>query len=790
MLVDKQLPALYNGVSQQPATLRLPSQAEVQVNGYGTVVDGLRKRPPTEHVARLSPNDLSAAHLHTINRDTVERYEVVLIDNDLKVFDLAGNEKTVAFPGRAAWVASTAYSALGVTVRPVTPNGFLYRVTVVGTSGSSEPTWPVTLGNTVVNGTVTFECTVDYLNVTDAKTDFAAVTVADYTFIVNKTVTAKLDAVATDLTADPTTYWWLNRDFMGSDILNQLQLARQLQYPTNPTGVTFQGTKQSFQDLPATANNGDLWKIQGTSDTEFATYYVVRVGAVWNETVNPGLKNKFDATTMPHALVRKADGTFEFGPFSWNPRRVGDETTNPNPTFVGRQIKDVYFYKNRLGFVVDENIVMSRVGDFGTFHRLTVIDKLADDVLDTGATDTQVTKFNHAVPFDKTMMIFSGQVQFQLLNDGPLAGGRETLRPATRYEMVKIARPLALGSDVYFGSEDGNWAKMYEYYVRDNSASSEAGEITAHVPRYIPAGITKIAGSSDHDVVFVLTSGASNRVYVYKFYWANEEEKAQSSWSYWEFNAGDNVLSVEVIDNYVYFVIERDGGTFLERAALDSGALAPGLPFQIFLDRRATVTGTYLTTPPKTEFNLPYTVPTADRANFRIVRGAGFSTAAGAVVSLTPADYEWIDGDTVRVPGDVDAASCQVGMNYEFRYTFSKQFMRNPQEVPIVTGRLVMRTFTVYFINTAYFKTEVAPYGVNPNVEEVVPSHFTEFDGKTIGVADLLIGTPVFADGAYTFTVGGEGSVATITLVNDTPYGSTFQQAEWEGSYWKRYRTL
>src|SRR5258706_9668475 len=127
MLVNHQIPSLYNRVSQQPAPLRLPSQAEVQVNGWSTVVNGLRKRPPTQHVAQLVNADLSASHMHVINRDTVERYIVVLTNGNLQVYDLFGNPKTVTFP----------------------------------------------------HGT-------GYLSVTDATSQFSAVSVADYTFIVNK----------------------------------------------------------------------------------------------------------------------------------------------------------------------------------------------------------------------------------------------------------------------------------------------------------------------------------------------------------------------------------------------------------------------------------------------------------------------------------------------------------------------------------------------------------------------------------------------------------------------------
>ncbi len=52
---------------------------------------------------------------------------------------------------------NTAY-ALYQTTEPATRNGYRYRCTVAGTSGSSPPTWPTTIGNTVVDGTVTWTC--------------------------------------------------------------------------------------------------------------------------------------------------------------------------------------------------------------------------------------------------------------------------------------------------------------------------------------------------------------------------------------------------------------------------------------------------------------------------------------------------------------------------------------------------------------------------------------------------------------------------------------------------------
>lgn len=59
-------------------------------------------------------------------------------------------------PTPPKWAVNTAYG-LGQKVVPTTFNGYVYEVTVAGTShAATEPTWPTTIGNTVTDNTVTW----------------------------------------------------------------------------------------------------------------------------------------------------------------------------------------------------------------------------------------------------------------------------------------------------------------------------------------------------------------------------------------------------------------------------------------------------------------------------------------------------------------------------------------------------------------------------------------------------------------------------------------------------------
>jgi len=59
-------------------------------------------------------------------------------------------------PSYSAWAASTSYSEGDIRV-PTSRNGRRYRATNGGTSDSSEPSWPTTSGETVVDNDITWE---------------------------------------------------------------------------------------------------------------------------------------------------------------------------------------------------------------------------------------------------------------------------------------------------------------------------------------------------------------------------------------------------------------------------------------------------------------------------------------------------------------------------------------------------------------------------------------------------------------------------------------------------------
>jgi len=346
---------------------------------------------------------------------------------------------------------------------------------------------------------------------------------------------------------------------------------------------------------------------------------------------------------------------------------------------------------------------------------------------------------------------------------------------------------VGIGNDIYFTTESGNYTRVREYFVQEGSDNStDAADVTAHVPKYVPSGVFKLAGNSNEDVLFAISdaAGERHRVYVYKFYW-NEDGKAQSAWSYWDHgDENSEILSIEVLENELYILIDRADGVYLEKCNVQSGQTTGALDFEVLLDRLVDVTGVYASGPDTTTFTLPYPVVSGNQAAYKLVRGGDFTGEVGSLID--PSTYTWDSTTEITVPGDETAGECHCGQNYTMTFTFSEQFMKSGEKA-VTTGRLQLRTMTLYYTDSGFFQTSVDPYGIDDAVtEDVVPSALASYTGKTIGAASLITGEPNFDTGQYTFSINGNSRDAVISLLNDTHVQSAFQGAEWEALYHNR----
>lgn len=551
---------------------------------------------------------------------------------------------------------------------------------------------------------------------------------------------------------------------------------------SNPaTSGALAGTVQKYEDLSSLAPaDGDVYRVNGSVETNFTSYYVRRNGTVWDEAVRPGLKNGIDPLTMPHALIRKADGTFEFTPFCWNPRRVGDTITNPAPLFIGRPIRGVFFYQNRLGFLVDESVVFSAAGDYGEFWRRTVLDYLDSDTLSVSATTTDVALLEHAAPFNDGIMLFSAQRQFSLANGeaGTSATSIE-INPVTSFPLSPGVEPAALGDQVYFASEQGQFTAIQEYTRLDGRDATDAAEVTAHVPGFLPQGVTQIIPIPEMNALIVVAANSTTpeKVYGYQFYW-DGDRKILSAWRRWVFPGGQ-VLKGVFLDGKLHFVVRRSNKAFLETIDLQPGAISANQERLVYLDRQVTLTGVYDAGTGLTTFTFPYE---PDPVILRMLRTLGDANPE----SLIDGSKITVSGTTVTVQGDESANPVTAGHLYRTSARLSRQYPWDPQGRPLVSGRLQLRSMTVAYSDTAYFTVEVLPYGPKANLDDANKVNTYQITGQRVGDAAMVLGSMSYSTDETSFSVVADAAQAQITLINDTPFASYWTSLEWEGLYFTR----
>lgn len=544
--------------------------------------------------------------------------------------------------------------------------------------------------------------------------------------------------------------------------------------------LAIKGKAQRFSDLPNLAPSDFTIEVTGDPSSSFDNYYVKYVKnnladsyGVWTETVKSGIDVEILASTLPHVLVRESDGSFTFRTASWLERQVGDDDSSPFPSFVNNKVSDLFFYRNRLGILSDENVIFSEAGNFFNFFPTTVTAILDSDPIDVGVSHVKVSLLRHAVPFNEELLLFSAQTQFAVQSGDTLTPSSININQTTEFECSIKTRPVGAGRNVFFCVNKGKYTGVREYYVDGTTKTNDAAEVTGHVPRYIPSNVIKMAAASNEDMLALLSADDRSSLYVYRYYWSGDE-KLQSSWVKWKFSDSDRLLSFEFIETKMYVVVAREDGTYLEEMSIELGATDDDidLPYRVMLDRKVSVqlgdtflfNGRYYT-----EVSLPYKLS----ANDKYVTVGADENNLGLISDIQ------VVNDKQCITGRYPYMWVRAGRCYEFLYRFSPQSIKQNAtgggSESVIQGRLQLRRFSITYEDSGYFKAVVKPRG-NKTFEY-------PFTGRILGDIDNRLGVAALSTGVFNFPVMARNTEVDIDIVNDSPLPVTLLSASWEGFY-------
>lgn len=532
---------------------------------------------------------------------------------------------------------------------------------------------------------------------------------------------------------------------------------------------------QKFTNLPASAPDGFIVKITGEKGSNTDDYYV-RYDAeaqVWRECVRPLLKNHIDNKTMPHVLVREADGTFNFRVAEWDSRESGDEDSNPLPSFIDNTINDVFYHRNRLGFLSGENVILTRSADFFNFWMASAMEVQDTDPIDLAVSDNKIATLYHAVPFDAELILFSKDAQFALRSDSVLTPKDAYLTPpVTHFGCSLKATPVNAGRNIYFLAERSEYSTVREFFVAaDNTDSKDAQDITSHVPSYLPNGTYKIVPSSVENILMFLTEGDEDCMYVYKYLFI-DSVRQQASWSRW--SLGGTIYGASFIEDSLYIVVERNDYLCLERVSFTFNTEdLPSEPYRVLLDCKQEVTvpqGCFNELQGETLIN----IKSFYNEIYEPDRKYGIVTADGT--------FKEVDADgTVTLNGNYEGKHIICGLSYKFRIALSTIYVKSESErgtQALLEGRLQLRQLWINYADSGYFVVKVDVF--DKDTYEYINT------GRTLGTTDSTLGKLMFSTGKFTVPIQSLNTNCKISVESDVPAPVALIGAGWIGNYVRR----
>jgi len=566
--------------------------------------------------------------------------------------------------------------------------------------------------------------------------------------------------------------------------------------PSQDALYAFQDTIATVSSLPNQARNGYVVKVVNSADIEVDDMwlkFVTSSGATygvgtWEETVGPGITYKFDPLTMPHQLVRQADGSFTYEPVTWDERLIGDLTTNPDPSFVGSQIKHMFLYRNRLGFLSNETVTMSRAGDLFNFFNTTALTATDDDPIDISASTAKPVTLHYVRPAAVGLILFGDTEQFLLSTDSDILSPKTAkINTMSSYECDPDVEAVSTGISTNFIAKTALYTKVFNIAEIRNDSPPLAEELTYNIPELIPSTIDHFISSAAASIISLGTIGSST-IYQYRF--LQLADSRVQSWYKWTLTG---TLLDQFFDQSTYYAVVANGTNveiqaFNLRQSSDEGflTLPTGEKTDVFLDYwNINPYRTYDSNNDTTRVFLPYdqvtgkTLVVVALGDYIGSAGSTSSQSVGAILEPTVggsagAYYADIDGD-------YRGRDLIIGFQYQMLLELPKFFITKKEGNYVSsdqTADLILHRINVATSLSGPVTYEIDLTGI-PTWNDVVST--------TLPNTYVLNNVNLSASAVHVVPIYQRNKNTSIRIIGDTPFPVTLLDLTWEGKYSSRF---
>ena len=557
----------------------------------------------------------------------------------------------------------------------------------------------------------------------------------------------------------------------------------------NSAMTAIKGVARDISKLPDQCFDGYTLKVNNTEESDADDYYVKfetqapggKGAGSWVETVKPGIKVSLNTSTLPHALVRNADGTFTLDALNtssalggWAKREVGDEDSNPEPSFVGRTISDMFFFMNRLGFLSEDAVILSQPGSYFNFFVHSAIASSDADPIDMTASSTKPAILKAAVPSPKGLILFAEYSQF-LMSSAELAFATSTvqLKEISNYYYRSKVQPLNSGVSVAFVSESATYSKVLEMAVDSVQNRPVVADITRVIPEYLPAGFEWGEVMPNNNML--IFGDNSRDVYTFKFF-NNGDERQLAGWTRWEYPGAVNMFATE--DDLCYVVLRalNDKHILVKSELIDDPDEAPlDVGFSKFTPRLdAMVDGSTLTTSVEDALNTRIIIPNNILFNGAIYNVVVTSGTFRATFRRVEAQYDSVANNYyVIVNTDLLTDDWVLGCQYNASVSLPSIFVTQEGKA----DRVNVPTVTLLHLDLYYsgrYEIIIDKLGYDRMQLDADMTRSNVYDADEAPINEIS---------TQTVPVMSRGDIVKTTINALDPFPSAITGYSWEGHY-------
>jgi hypothetical protein len=317
--ISQKITNIIGGVSQQPDTIKVGNQLRICDNYYPDVATGLTKRPGLRGISKLA-NTVADGTWFTIFRDDEEKYIVQFSKaGALKIWSANnGVQQTVNAVAAEATTYATHTKADDLQTLQINDYIFVLNRNKTVAAGTNTSAAYQPFGFVNIN-TVAFN--TDYTITIDSNT-FSHTTPSNASGSTQNSVQTIINALVTSING--------NVDYIAQGIGNTIFIRRvnNADFALKATGGTTGSAVEAFKEtvtavaqLPREFLSNRRIKVEGSAESTADEYWVQFVPSTpgqtsgvghWEETIAPGTVTDLDEETMPHVIIREANGTFTY----------------------------------------------------------------------------------------------------------------------------------------------------------------------------------------------------------------------------------------------------------------------------------------------------------------------------------------------------------------------------------------------------------------------------------------------------------------------------------------------